>query len=364
MTRSDNISGASAARGGGTLTNRLPDNRNKDGRDEVADIVSGFLAQQARTASDQQRPRRRGTHAKGMCVGGIFEVPDLSARFEPILAQRLARGIFAKAGTYKAIIRFANSDPSVNSDWQPDVRGLSFSIESAGAWDGRSGGDRWRQDFSLQSAPTLPFNDVHAFAVFGRVLTARNETVGLASLSVDDQLVYARTNGAVLRQQRQPVRPYQQLRYWSNVPFRHGSDAVVKYSATPLPGNHALPLAEGNANALLDELTRHVNDDPLMSSFDFGVQFLDSARMTHDGTRRDDSFWIENASVEWPEDQSPFHTVARLTLVRGSVVAAGACESGYIDVNENSAPEHAPVGEINRARRRAELASREARRQP
>ena len=343
------------------MTNRPPDNRKADGRDDLADIVSGFLAQQARTASDQQRPRRRGTHAKGICVGGVFEVPDLSTRFEPDLAQRLAKGIFARPGTFPAVVRFANSDPNVNSDWQPDVRGLSFSIEFADARDGVDR-QRKRQDFSLQSAPTLPFNDVHAFAVFGRVLAARNEAVGFGSLPVEDQTVYAQTKGAVMQQQRQPVRPYQQLRYWSNVPFRHGADAVVKYSATPLPGNQARPLTEGNQNALLDELTRHVNDDLLMSAFDFGVQFLDSARMTHEGVRRDDTFWIENASVEWPEAQAPFHTVARLTLVRGSVVPGGVCETGYVDVNENSMADHAPVGEINRARRHAELASRQARR--
>jgi len=332
------------------------------GDDEVADIVSGFLAQQARTASDQQRPRRRGTHAKGICVRAIFEVPDLSTMFDGVLARRLARGVFAKPGTYEAIVRFANSDPTVNSDWQPDVRGLSFSIESAplpGSPDVR----RHRHDWSLQSAPTLPFNDAHAFAVFGRVLTARNESVGLGSLPVEDQLVYARTKGAVMRQQRQPVRPYQQLRYWSNVPFRHGLDNAVKYSAAPLRGNQARPLCEGNPNALLDELRRHVSDDAVMSAFDFGVQFLESARMTHDGALRDDTFWIENASVEWPEDQSPFHTVARLTLLRASVLPPAECEERYIDVNEYSAPEHAPLGAINRARRRAELASRQARRQ-
>jgi len=168
----------------------------------------------------------------------------------------------------------------------------------------------------------------------------------------------------VMRQQRQAIRPYQQLRYWSNVPFRHGSDAIVKYSATPLAGNLARPLAETNPDALVDELTRHVNDDAVMSAFDFGVQFLESARMTYEGTRRDDSFWTENASVEWPEDQSPFHTIARLTLLRAAVLPAASCEATFIDVNEYSTPDHAPVGEINRARRQADLASRQARRQP
>ena len=53
-----------------------------------------------------------------------------------------------------------------------------------------------------------------------------------------------------------------------------------------------------------------------MSSFDFGVQFLDADRMTYWGKHHDADFWIENASVEWNESEAPFHTVARLTLLR------------------------------------------------
>jgi hypothetical protein len=342
-----------------TVTNRTRKGPPRSNGTEVDDIVRGFLAQQARTAADQQRPLHRGTHARGACVRGTFEVFELSGRFDAGLARRLRQGIFSRPAAYPATIRFANSDPTVNSDWQPDVRGLSFSIELPDT--GTPLPRLLRHDWSMQSAPTLPFNDVHAFAVFGRVFSARNEAVGTASLSVEDQAIYALTKRAVLDQQRQPVRPYQQLRYWSNVPFRHGPDDIVKYSASPLGTNHAAPLEVLSPKALVQELRRHVNEDPLMSAFDFGVQFLDLERMTHDGGTRDAAFWIENASVDWPESSSPFHTLARLTLLRGSMLTDGECEALYIDVNEFSAPEHAPVGAINRARRQAELASRQAR---
>ena len=61
-----------------------------------------------------------------------------------------------------------------------------------------------------------------------------------------------------------------------------------------------------------------------MSSFDFGLQFLDTDHMTYQGKRRDANFWIENAAVEWPEAQAPFHTVARLTLLAKSELSADA----------------------------------------
>jgi hypothetical protein len=83
--------------------------------------------------------------------------------------------------------------------------------------------------------------------------------------------------------------------------------------------------------------------------------------MTHGFRRRDTSYWIENGSVEWKESQAPFHVVGRLTLVKGSVFSEEACEAQHIDVTENSTPDSAPLGSLNRARWAAESASRHAR---
>jgi hypothetical protein len=162
-------------------------------------------------------------------------------------------------------------------------------------------------------------------------------------------------------QMYQRIKPYQQLRYGSNVPFRHGPVDVVKHSATPSPDNPAAPLQRSNPNGLQDELIRHLNEDSKMSAFDFGLQFLDTERMTYWGKRRDANFWIENASVEWNEAQAPFHTVARLTLLSKSQLQPDAAEATYIDVTGNSTPDSTPLGSINRARWPAEVASRKAR---
>ena len=154
---------------------------------------------------------------------------------------------------------------------------------------------------------------------------------------------------------------YQRRRYWSTVPFRHGPTDVIKYSATPCASNPAGDLARYDPNALQDELVRHLETDTQMSCFEFGLQFLDTEAMTYWGRHRSASFWIENASVEWKESQAPFHTVARLTLLPKSQLPPATCEAWHIDVTENSTPDSAPVGSINRARWRAEAASRKAR---
>jgi hypothetical protein len=325
------------------------------------EIVHHVLTMQADAATKQRRPLCRGTHAKGVCVRAKLEVFDVAAGRDAALGARLARGIFARPGIYPTAVRFANSDPHVNADRKADVRSLSFSVDLTRDGSEVSAFGVERQDFSMQSASTLPLNDARAFLATMKVLTASNPLKGLVGLSFRDQLRVVRAIGLAQLQARRPLKPYQQLRYWSTVPFRHGADEAVKQSATPSSGNLAHPLQQQKPDALQDELVRHVEEDNVMSSFDISLQLLDATRMRYAGQRRDTSFWIENASIEWNEEQAPFHTVGRLTLVPGSRLSSEASNATYFDVTTHSTADSIPLGSINRARWRAEAASREAR---
>ncbi|MGO9931169.1 MAG: hypothetical protein ACLPV8_05085 [Steroidobacteraceae bacterium] len=327
----------------------------------VAAIVEKVLLLQKNSAAQQQRPLGRGTHAKGTCARAQFEVLDVKAGRDAALAARLAKGIFATPGIYPAVVRFANADPKVNSDFKADVRSLSFSVDLTRNGAAVPGAMVARQDFSLQNTTTLPINDARAFLAIMNLLTASNPAAGLWSLPFKDKLRVLRTLALVQVQSHQKIKPYQQLRYGSNTPFRHGPIDAVKYSATPHAGNPAHALRRSNPNALQDELIRHLGEDSQMSGFDFGLQFLDAERMTYWGKRRDANFWTENASVDWSETQAPFHTVARLSLLPKSLLAQDAADAVSFDVTGNAAPDSAPIGSINRARQQGEVASRKAR---
>jgi hypothetical protein len=249
----------------------------------------------------------------------------------------------------------------VNSDFKADLRALSFSVELAPSRGAAAGANVSRQDYSMQNATTFIVNDARAFLAFAKVLSASSPAKGVLSLPWKEKLIFARILAIALRQAHQPVKPYQQLRYWSQVPFRHGPTDVVKYSATPSANNPARAVQKKNPDALQDELLRHLKEDTKMSSFDFALQFLNTERMTYWGKRRDADFWIENASVEWPETQAPFHTVARLSLLPKSQLPSDESESVYFDVTGNSLPDSTPLGSINRTRWPAEVASRQAR---
>lgn len=324
-------------------------------------IVQKVLLLQSNAAVEQHRPIVRGTHAKGTSARAQFEVFDVTAGRDPKLAARLASGIFAKPGVYPAVVRFANADPKVNSDFKADVRALSVAVDLSQNGAAPPSTNVGRQDFSLQNTTTLPINDARAFLATMNLLTASNPAVGMWSLPFKDKLRALRAIALVQAQLHQKIKPYQQLRYGSNVPFRHGPNEVVKYSAAPLPDNPAHPLQRRNPNALQDEVVRHLNEDGKMSGFDFGVQFLDADRMTYWGKRQDASFWTENASIVWKETEAPFHTVARLTLLPKSQLPPDVAAASYFDVTGNATPDSAPVGSINRARHQGEAASRQAR---
>jgi len=328
---------------------------------DIEAIVEKSLLMQANAAAKQKGSLCRGTHAKGVCARAQFEIFDVTVGREPALATRLAKGIFAKPGTYPAVVRFANADASINSDFKPDVRSLSFSVDLGRDGVATPDAKPWRQDFSMQNATTLPINDSPAFVATISVLTASNPILGLWSLPFRDKLRVIRTLALAEMQARQTIKPYQQLRYWSTVPFRHGPTDVVKFSAIPFTDNPARPLQRNNPKGLQDELIRHLKEDGKMSGFDFAIQFLDTKTMTYWGKPRDANFWIENASIEWDETQAPFHTVARLTLLPNSQLSPEAGEAIYFDVTANSTPDSTPVGSINRARWPAEVASRKAR---
>src|SRR5436189_5925864 len=139
-------------------------------KSDIEEIAEKSLLMQSNAATKQHRSLCRGTHASGVCVRAQFEIFDVTVGRAPDLAARFAKGIFATPGKYPAVVRFANADSNINSDFKPDVRSLSFSVDltRAGTTVPRANVDR--QDFSLQNATTLPINDASAFLATIKVL--------------------------------------------------------------------------------------------------------------------------------------------------------------------------------------------------
>ncbi len=314
--------------------------------DDISWIREGILDIQRKNRLPDGR-LLRGTHSKGVCMGAEFEVFNLKDK-------RLAQGIYSKPAKYPAVVRFANAKSEVNPDGDADVRALSFWFDyPAGVFSPQAG----RQDFAMNNAPTFPIKDAH---VFGLLMKA--SLLGPLSLSLSEDALVAEALALGFVQQHQPLQPFQKMRYWSTVPFRHGANDVIKYSAIPCEQNPEGEITD-SADSLIDNVLAVTNSRNRKSCFDFAVQFLDAENMRTFwlGQQLSATEWIEDASLTWNEDQAPFHVVGRLTLTPDSKISDTACERSRVDVMGNTLPEHRGLGSINRARQPAEKSSADAR---
>lgn len=306
------------------------------------EIIRGILHLQEKQAQESHGPKLRGTHAKGVCAKADFEILNNG--------NGLNEGIFAFPGVYPATVRFANARGEIHPDQKSDVRSMSFAVEMPTNISNPQG----RMDFSTNDATTFPINDADAFAALMTLLRlgpieAPFELGFRRSANVGELLI----RGAL--QQRPLYAPYQKIRYWSGVPFLFGDNQAIKYSLKPCAQNSAAPLTDA-PNTLSEELARHLKNDEVMSCFEFQVQLLDEG-MAHHLSPFPIQEWIENATWEWPENQMPFHTVAKLTLKKDSLIPAEECEAIRMNVNINTTPEHRGLGSINRGRTGAEQSS-------
>ncbi len=306
------------------------------GPDEGA-VTSAFIEflEEASRRRHPSGPIRRFNQGRAAgCVEAEFIVPAG-------LPAALRVGLFAAPGSYRAFIRFANASSA--TDREKDVRGMSISVADVPGENLTPGSTS--QDFVLNSHPVMVAPDAKEFMAF----LEANEAGGLRRV-----LYFARhpelARIGLAAQQHHSC--HLDIPYWSTTPYLFGPGRAVKYIVRPrshrtsqLPS----PLTDSYLN---DALRRHLEADD--ATFDFLVQFqLDAERMP-----------IEDATVEWKEEDSPYVAVATIRIPRQQIAApdTGSCE----DVAFNpwhSLVEHRPLGGMNRARRAIYPALSEFRRQ-
>ncbi|MFC3283103.1 hypothetical protein [Litchfieldella rifensis] len=290
------------------------------------------LAQEHRNAHPDTPIPRFNQPKTVACPVATFHVPELE--------ERLAHGMFAEAGEYAAILRFANA--TVRDDRDKDLRGLSIrlsGVNGATGVDGTAG----RQDFLLNSHPALfagTPEDFHAF-----VAAVANDRLWWYFVNPLDP--HPRSLWIAWRARSQPD-SLLAIPYWSTTPYRYGEDetSAVKYSVRPCDAMNSEPEGDAAGPAGDDpDYLRHAMEAQLNSGeacLAFMVQFQTDP----------DSMPIEDASVAWDEETSPFEEVARLTLPRQSVTDEQALrDCDDMTFNPwNTHPAHRPLGGINRMR--------------
>jgi hypothetical protein len=300
-----------------------------DEAERFARYASAFAGLQRRK-SERFGPGRALHRKQVLGVAGRLEVLDG-------LPGHARHGLFASPGAHDAWVRLSNGSADRAPDRRPDVRGFAVKVLGVRG-PGALGGETACQDFLLINHPAFAFPRSDEFVEL--VLAAGK---GGGALLAHVFRRYGPIGGArfLARFARSIGRPFSGFaseRFFSAAPIACGPYAarVRLLPATVRP-------APGSGDDWTADFLRHLSAADL--SFDLQLQFFTDERVTP----------IEDASVDWPESEAPYVTVARLLLPRGGGRSLdeelqGRIESAVFDP-WSALADHRPLGDVMRARR-------------
>ncbi|MFE4369292.1 catalase family protein [Streptomyces sp. NPDC056835] len=296
----------------------------------------------------------RDAHAKGYgLLRGQVEILDG-------LPPEYAQGIYAIPGTHDALIRFSNGSPHAGADARlGSATGLAlkiFGIEGPTLLEDEP--DTGTFDYANINAPIFFCNTVEhylfiqdlflnapayfsqgrpgAHRFFAEFVTGKG-TLDQDDWAWDEFLAFVRLS---------KIPPVNVLlsSYWTMGAVRHG-DYIAKVRITPDPSFAAAVVRRTIDPASAAEVFRPALQAELRErpyAFDIQVQLCtDLERMP-----------VEDTTVEWPEQLSPSVTVAKLWLPRQDISGPDNLEKmdSLSFTPWRVTAEHAPLGNIMRAR--------------
>ncbi|RVD74416.1 Catalase [Pseudomonas koreensis] len=265
----------------------------------------------------------------------------------PELTPSLRQGVFSQPGkTWQAMIRLSNGNAYPQFDSIRDARGMAIKLlDVPGKPLLGDRHDRREQDFVMFSHPNFFVSDVAEYrqnvaaqadgkkimAFFPgwdpRTWQIRHLAIALATLAPAPDSPTGATYFS--------VSPYKFGE--ANAKFRVAPDPDNCPAYTLPPQNHDLP------NFLRNALNQQLSTDRVPACFVLQIQRQDANK----------SMPIEDTSIEWREQDSPFETVARITLPAQDFDTPAlnlACDN--LSFNPWFGIEaHRPIGGINRLRK-------------
>jgi catalase len=303
-----------------------------------------------KTTSQDYGHAVRSVHAKAHGIlSGELEIDEA-------LPPELAQGLFADAGRHRVLMRFSTNPGDLLDDSVSAPRGLALKIlDVKGERLPDSAGDT-TQNLILVNAPAFAAPDAKAF--FGslkqlaattdkaewakKLLSATLRGVENAIEAVGGKSAMISTMGGT------PITHPLGDSYYSQVPFRYG-DHIAKFALMPVSANlKQLTGDRVNTTDRPDALREVIRETIIEQggTWELRVQLnTDLQKMP-----------VEDASVEWDEEESPYRTVGRITVE--PQMSLGTDLAGVVDEQTFFSPwhglaAHRPLGSVNRSRRQA-----------
>ncbi len=271
---------------------------------------------------------RRDAHPK------MHGVVKAEFTVEPNLPPELRVGVFAKAHTYAAWIRFSNQNGTIQPDGARDIRGMAIKLMGVpGTKLLEHEQDAATQDFIVISTNVFVTKDVQEFDGLIKAFTGTT----LAKLIF--LLTHWRVVWNLILSMKKFANPLQ-IRYFSTTPYLLGKQAV-KYSVIPVVEVPDTIPANLSPDYLREAMVAQLAKGD--AYFDFAVQLQTDA----------DTMPIEDPGVAWSEAVSPFRKVASIRILKQDFDSEQQREFGenLSFTPWHSLPEHRPLGGVNRARK-------------
>jgi hypothetical protein len=277
------------------------------------------------------------------------------------LPEPYAQGLFARPGTYQAVARLSTTPGDVLDDKVSTPRGFSLKLVGVPGERVEGGEGDTTQDFVLVNGPVFLAPTAKKFAGSAKLLAATTDRVpnlkrafSAAARGVEAAIEAVGGESATLKGMggHPETHPLGET-YYSQVPILYGrymakvSLAPASAGLQPLVGRHVD--LDGKPDGLRDAVAEHFA--VLGAEWDLRIQLCtDLERMP-----------IEDASVEWPEELSPWVTVARLRAAPQAAWSPALVHQ--IDDGMQFNPWHAlaahrPLGAIMRVRKAVYAMSR------
>jgi len=315
---------------------------------ETVEQLIETLTKINQTTLEHENHAHRSVHAKSHALlTGELIVPD-------DLPRELAQGIFAKAGRYPLVMRLSTVPGDILDDSVSTPRGMAVKIVGVeGERLPGSDGDV-TQDFVMVNGPAFSAPNAKRFAGTLKLVAATTDRAEGAKKALSAVLrgtervieAFGGKSPTLLALGGQPETNPLGDTYFSQAPLRFG-DYVVKVSVAPhSPNLTALTDAtlnvNGKPNGLREAMVEHFAAQG--GEWDVRVQFCTDP----------ETMPIEDASVVWPEEKSPYLDVARIVIppqAAWNAARRAAIDDGLAFSPWHGVVAHRPLGSVMRARR-------------
>ena len=292
----------------------------------------------------------RSVHAK--CHGLLLAKMHIIEGLPPALAQ----GLFAHAGSYEVVMRLSTVPGDILDDNVSTPRGLAIKIMGVEG-ERLSGSENDRtQDFVLVNGPAFLKSDAKSFLKSLKLLastTDKGEGLKKAFSAVargTEKVIetFGGQSGTVISMGGQPETNILGETFYSQAPLLYGQ-YICKVAVVPVsPSLTALTKApvdlKNKPNGLREAVVSHF--DSQNGEWELRVQLCTDF----------DKMPIEDASVAWSEDDSPYVVVARITAEPQSAwnpEREAALDEGLSFSPWHGLAAHRPLGSIMRVRKAA-----------